>query len=74
MGNESDSPARAHPSRPALPARWSTALWLVDVNGLQPGEAASMLGMSTPAISALLTRARHALRQQVIDQRFTPPG
>ncbi|GAA4416516.1 hypothetical protein ACFQV2_14375 [Actinokineospora soli] len=55
-----------HRAEPVLPTRWTTALWLVDVHGVQPREAASLLGMSTPAVTALLTRARHALREQVL--------
>lgn len=53
-----------------LPPRWNAALWLVDVNGLPPVEAASRLGMSLPAVTALLARARHTMRQQVLDQRL----
>lgn len=46
----------------SLPERWQTVLWYTEVEGLDPHEAAPLLGLSANATAALSFRAREGLR------------
>ena len=46
-----------------LPERWRTVLWLTEVEGMAPRDAASVMGLSPNAASQLAVRARAALRE-----------
>lgn len=50
----------------ALPERWRTVLWLTEVEGVAPSDAASVLHTSPNAVAQLGVRARAGLRQQFI--------
>ncbi len=50
----------------ALPERWRTVLWLTEVEGVAPGDAASVLHTSPNAVAQLGVRARAGLRQQFL--------
>ena len=65
---------RAMASFRALPERSRSAYWLVDVEGVSPGDAAQVLGLGTEAGEPLVDRARKALREQVVrsDLRDAP--
>jgi len=54
----------------ALPERWQTVLWHLDVEGQKPAEVAPLLGMSANSISALAYRAREGLRQSYLQQHL----
>lgn len=47
-----------------LPERWRSALWLIEVEGLDPGEAGIVLGISAQGIAQLAGRAHAGLREQ----------
>lgn len=49
----------------ALPERSRTALWLVDVEGGTPAQAAPILGVEAGPASAMVARARDALRARL---------
>jgi hypothetical protein len=49
----------------ALPERARTALWLVDVEGGTPAQAAPILGVEAGPASAMVARARDALRARL---------
>ncbi|MBW3537319.1 MAG: sigma-70 family RNA polymerase sigma factor [Actinobacteria bacterium] len=49
-----------------LPERWRTILWLTEVEGMAPREAASVMGLSANAASQLAVRARTALREKYL--------
>lgn len=65
---------RAMASFRSLPERSRSAYWLVDVEGVSPGEAAQVLGLGAEAGEPLADRARKALREQVVrsDLRDAP--
>lgn len=46
-----------------LPDRWQTVLWYTEVEGMQPAEAAPLLGLSANSTAALAHRARQGLRK-----------
>ncbi|MBX9472244.1 sigma-70 family RNA polymerase sigma factor [Microcella sp.] len=46
----------------SLPERWQTVLWYTEVEGLDPHEAAPLLGLNANATAALSFRAREGLR------------
>lgn len=46
-----------------LPERWRTILWLTEVEGLKPGEAAPVMGLTANGASQLAVRARAGLRE-----------
>ncbi|GAA1704239.1 hypothetical protein GCM10009808_22630 [Microbacterium sediminicola] len=46
----------------SLPERWQEVLWLTEVDGLTPRDAAPILGLSANAVSQLAFRARAGLR------------
>ncbi|WP_166867578.1 sigma-70 family RNA polymerase sigma factor [Salinibacterium sp. ZJ70] len=54
----------------ALPERWQSVLWYVDVEGLKPAQAAPLLGIEPNAVSALALRAREALKQNWIQAQL----
>jgi RNA polymerase sigma factor (sigma-70 family) len=47
-----------------LPERWQTVLWYTEVEGMDPREAAPLLGLSAGATAALAYRAREGLRRE----------
>lgn len=49
-----------------LPERWRTILWLTEVEGMAPREAATVMGLSANAASQLAVRARTALREKYL--------
>lgn len=52
----------------SLPQRWQSVLWQLDVEGRKPHEIAEALGMSPNGVSALVYRARSALRDAYVQQ------
>jgi RNA polymerase sigma factor (sigma-70 family) len=58
----------------ALPKRWQTVLWHLDVEGLKPSEVAPMLGLKPNSVSALAYRAREGLRKSYLEQHVTTTG
>jgi len=54
----------------ALPERWRSVLWALDVEGRNPREVASMHGMTPNAVSALAYRARSGLRESYLRQHI----
>ncbi|MEJ7634298.1 sigma-70 family RNA polymerase sigma factor [Aeromicrobium sp.] len=52
----------------SLPERWRTVLWHLDVEGLKPNEIAPLLDMKPNSVSALVYRARSALRDAYLQQ------
>lgn len=58
----------------ALPERWQSVLWYLDVEGLKPQQAAPLLGLEPNAVSALAVRAREALKQNWIDAQIAGTG
>ncbi len=49
-----------------LPERWRSVLWLVEVEGIPPREAADLLGLSANNVSQLAVRARVGLRERFV--------
>lgn len=49
-----------------LPERWRSVLWLTEVEGLKPAEAAEILGMTPNSTSQLAVRARAGLRERFL--------
>ncbi|MBT2533573.1 hypothetical protein J7E83_15880 [Arthrobacter sp. ISL-48] len=47
----------------ALPVRWQRALWYLDVEGLTPREAGTLLDIAPDAFSALRRRAQKGFRE-----------
>lgn len=47
----------------SLPARWQEVLWYTEVEGLEAGDIAPLLGLNPSAVSALSYRAREGLRR-----------
>jgi RNA polymerase sigma factor (sigma-70 family) len=54
----------------SLPERWQTVLWLTEVEGRAPAEAAPLLGLAPNAAAALAYRAREGLRQAYLQQHI----
>lgn len=54
----------------ALPERWRSVLWAVDVEGRSPQEVGALHGMSANAVSALAYRARSGLRESYLQQHI----
>ena len=50
----------------SLPERWRTVLWLTEVEGVPPREAAAVLGLSPNGTAQLAVRARAALRARYL--------
>ena len=53
-----------------LPERWRTILWLTEVEGMAPREAAPVMGLSANAASQLAVRARAALREEFLQEHL----
>ena len=47
-----------------LPERWQSVLWYTEVEGMEPREAAPLLGLSANTTAALAYRAREGLRRE----------
>ncbi|MGI5188498.1 sigma-70 family RNA polymerase sigma factor [Promicromonospora sp. CA-289599] len=54
-----------------LPERWREVLWYVLVDDLKPAQVAPVLGLSPNGVSALLYRAKEALRAGYLQQHLT---
>lgn len=54
-----------------LPERWREVLWYVLVDDLKPAQVAPVLGLSPNGVSALLYRAKEALRASYLQQHLT---
>ncbi|HZU72043.1 MAG TPA: sigma-70 family RNA polymerase sigma factor [Acidimicrobiales bacterium] len=50
----------------SLPERWRSVLWLTEVEGMAPAEAAGLLGLSANGTAQLAVRARAGLRQRYL--------
>ena len=50
----------------SLPERWRSVLWLTEVEGMAPAEAAGLLGLSANGAAQLAVRARAGLRQRFL--------
>ena len=50
----------------SLPERWRSVLWLTEVEGMAPAEAALLLGVSANNAAQLAVRARAGLRQRFL--------
>jgi RNA polymerase sigma factor (sigma-70 family) len=61
-----------------LPERWQTVLWYTEVEGMQPAEAAPVLGLSPNGVAALAHRAREGLKKAWLQAHVSgsrvPPG
>lgn len=59
-----------------LPERWRSVLWLTEVEGMAPAEAARLLGVSANNAAQLAVRARAGLRQRFLQAhlRHDAPG
>src|SRR6187402_1912410 len=60
-----------------LPERWRTVLWYTEVEGMEPADAAPLLGLTANATAALAYRARDGLKKSwlqahVSEQRVPP--
>lgn len=53
-----------------LPERWRTILWLTEVEGMAPRDAAPVMGLSANAASQLAVRARAALREEYLQEHL----
>ena len=51
----------------ALPTRWQTVLWHLDVEGDPPRRVGPLLGLEPNAVSAVAARARRGLRQAYLE-------
>lgn len=49
-----------------LPERWRSVLWLTEVEGMKPQDAAPLLGLSANGASQLAVRARAGLRERFL--------
>lgn len=54
-----------------LPDRWREVLWCVLVDDLKPADVAPLLGLTPNGVSALLYRAKEALRAGYLQQHLT---
>ena len=50
----------------SLPERWRSVLWLTEVEGITPKEAAPLLGVSPNGVAQLAVRARAGLRERFL--------
>ncbi len=55
----------------SLPERWQEVLWYVDIEGLKPAAASTLLGLTPNGVSALALRARERLRQVYLQNHIT---
>lgn len=56
-----------------LPERWRSVLWLVEVEGVPPREAATLLGLSANNVAQLALRARAGLRERFVQAHLREP-
>lgn len=76
---EEDPVIRAFESRTvtrayrALPERWQSVLWYLDVEGMKPAAVAPIMGLSPNAVSALGVRAREGLRRHYLQSHINDP-
>ncbi len=56
-----------------LPERWRSVLWLVEVEGVPPREAAALLGLSANNVAQLALRARVGLRERFVQAHLREP-
>lgn len=49
-----------------LPERWRSVLWLVEVDGVAPTEAAQVIHVAPTAVTPLLERAHRGFQEQVL--------
>jgi RNA polymerase sigma factor (sigma-70 family) len=63
MGEDSDLVVQAFRD---LPERWRSVLWLMEIEGVPPREAAERLGLSPNGASQLAVRARAGLRERYL--------
>lgn len=54
-----------------LPERWQAVLWYLDVERMKPATAATYLGLSPNAVSALAIRARDGLRKAYLQSHVS---
>jgi len=54
----------------SLPERWQEVLWYVDIEGLKPAAASTILGLTPNGVSALALRARERLRQAYLQNHI----
>ncbi|MET0931407.1 MAG: sigma-70 family RNA polymerase sigma factor [Aeromicrobium sp.] len=52
----------------SLPDRWQSVLWFLDVEGRKPHDIADQLDLTPNSVSALVYRARSALRDAYVQQ------
>lgn len=57
-----------------LPERWRRVLWLTEVEGLRPVDAAPRLGMNANAVAQLAFRARAGLRERFLAAHLRAPA
>ena len=57
----------------SLPGRWREVLWLTEVDGLAPKQAALLLGLSANGTAQLALRARAGLRSRYQQAQEAPP-
>ncbi len=50
----------------SLPERWRSALWLIEVLGVEPAMAAAVLGVSANGLAQLSVRSRTGLRERYL--------
>ena len=50
----------------SLPERWRSVLWLTEVEGIPPKDAADVLGVSPNGVAQLAVRARAGLRERFL--------
>lgn len=55
-----------------LPERWRSILWLTEVEGLAPRDAAPIIGLSPNATAQLAVRARRGLRERYARAHLAP--
>lgn len=58
----------------SLPDRWRAVLWLTEVEGVPPREAAEMLGLSPNGVAQLAVRARAGLRVRYLQAHLGTEG
>ena len=58
----------------SLPERWRSVLWLTEVEGMAPREAAEQLGLSANGASQLAVRARNGLRERYLQAHLADAG
>ena len=55
----------------SLPERWRSVLWLTEVEGIPPRDAAAMLGVTPNNAAQLAVRARAGLRERFVQAHLT---